>query len=318
MSSPIQVLLVGLGNIGFRHLQGMAPIAARVQLTAVDPSPEARQRAADEWTRAGGPDARVAAEHSEVEAADIANVATSAAGRLELMRAVLDQARPSRLVLEKVVFQDPGHFDMAREIAEAEGTKVWVNCPRRQWPAYRALAEALKGEAFTLRVRGRNIGLACNGVHFIDLLQFLAGYPDVALETASIDEVIPAKREGYYECLGALAFVTPSGARLEIEVRPDSPDKTEVEIGRADGSVIVVDDAAGTVANLDGEALREFGRSPYQSELTGAVVQDLHERNDCELARLAESEAAHRAFLGALTPAFEAQGVDVSGGLPIT
>lgn len=318
MTSPIQVLLVGLGNIGFRHLQGMAAIAGRVRLTAVDPSPEARQRAADEWARVGGQEARVVADLAQVEAADVAIVATSAAGRLELMRAVFDQARPSRLVLEKVVFQDVAHFDTAREMAEAAGAKVWVNCPRRQWPAYRALAEALKGEAFTLRVRGRNIGLACNGVHFIDLLQFLAGYPDVALESASIDAVIPAKREGYYECLGALAFVTPSGARLEIEVRPDSPDKTEVEILRADGSVITVDDAAGTVANLDGEALREFGRSPYQSELTGAVVRDLYERNDCDLARLSESEAAHRAFLGALLPAFAAQGVETSGGLPIT
>ncbi|HYE42389.1 MAG TPA: Gfo/Idh/MocA family oxidoreductase [Caulobacteraceae bacterium] len=318
MSQPIPVLLVGLGNIGFRHLQGMAAIASRVALTAVDPSGEARQRAADEWTKAGGADARFLSDLSGIDAAEVAIVATSAAGRLELMRQVVDGARPSRLVLEKVVFQDVDHFEQARDLARAAGVKVWVNCPRRLWPAYGALAEALKGEAFTLRVRGRNIGLACNGVHFIDLLQFLAGYPDVSVESAAIDDVVPAKREGYFECFGALALVTPSGARLEIEVRPDSPEKTEVEILRPGGELIAVDDAAGVVANLGGEARRDFGRSPYQSELTGDVVLDLFERNDCDLATLEDSEAAHRAFLGALKPAFDARGVDTSGGLPIT
>lgn len=317
MSQSRSVLLVGLGNIGFRHLQGMGSIAPETRLVAVDPFEAARVRSQEEWEKAGGAYARFLDTVEETGPADVAIVATSAAGRLALMRQVIDVARPPKLVLEKVVFQDVEDFPRARDLAAQAGTDVWVNCPRRLWPVYQAMKDTVQGEAFTLEVVGRNIGLACNGVHFIDLLQFLAGESTVRADTVEIDEIIPAKREGYFEALGRMGFTTPSGARLDIRVDADSPEKTAVAIVRADGSRIEIDDASGAVTGLGDEA-RDYGRSPYQSELTGAMVTDLIETGDCGLATLAESEAAHRAFLGALEPAFQAKGIDTSAGLPIT
>ncbi|NJM62856.1 MAG: alpha/beta hydrolase [Oscillatoriales cyanobacterium RU_3_3] len=62
----------------------------------------------------------------------------------------------------------------------AAGVKTWVNCPRRMQPAYHKLRQDLHGHSpITMRVVGGGWGLACNGIHFLDLAAFLFGreYP---------------------------------------------------------------------------------------------------------------------------------------------
>ncbi|WP_122468834.1 hypothetical protein [Brevundimonas lutea] len=310
MAKPV-VHLYGLGNIGFRHLQGLAALSDEIRLVGVDPSSERCELARSEWKGEG----RFVAE-AEPEPAHIVILATSAQGRLALLRQVLDRHAPDHVLLEKVAFSAMDDFDGAQQSLTDAGAAGWVNCPRRQWPLHEALRERLQGVAdWTMTQAGPNWGLACNGVHFIDLMQFLSGGGAPRAEGIAIDQIIPSKRSGYFEVEGQLT-IGLGGRRLVVVQRPDAEPGLTIESTRGRWSV---NEAAGVVTDVEtGETLIDVGRSPYQSELTAAVVSPLLAGEKPPVASLAEARLAHAPLIEALTPIFEAAGHDVSGGLPIT
>ena len=310
-----EVLLVGLGNIGFRHLQGLAPLVPRIRLAGVDPSAPARERAAAEWARLGG---EVGSFVGDLDALDrcfaTAVVATSATGRLTVLRAVLPRVTGPRLIIEKVAFTSIAELQAARALLAEAGKAALVNCARRMWPMYAALREHLAGGRIAISVRGRGIGLGSNGVHFIDLLQHLSREAALSVTRWEGGEVVPSKRQGYWEAFGRLEVTTVGGSSLVLSVMPDDPERIAIRITSATHS-FAADEAAGEIAGLDGWAP---ARPPYQSELTGAAVAALLDGTAPSLPTLDESAASHAALLGVLGPHLAAAGVDVSAGVPIT
>lgn len=312
------IALIGLGNIGFRHLQGLSRVGSRLRLVAIDPDQAALDRASAEWASTVGTPLETT---SDLEALPrdtrVAIIATSAAGRLDILRRVLAHIAPEVVVLEKVVFQRLGDFDEAASLTASSGSKIVVNCPRRLWPLYQSLVKISEhAEDFTLSFRCRNLGLACNSVHFIDALQFLSNNVTPQLVSADLGKVFPSKRAGYFEVFGSLSFAADRG-RLQLDVKPDGPESLEAALV-LDGRAHLLSEAEGRVAAMDGDVLCNVGRAPFQSELTGSLVADILDGLSPALATLADSRAAHAALFSALDLHFQRQGVDVSSGLPIT
>lgn len=308
------VLLVGLGNIGFRHLQGMGSVADRIRLWAVDPAEPARERAAAEWARLGGTMGGIAADPAALPGSfATAVLATPARGRLELLRAVLPRITGAGLVLEKVAFLSVAEMRAAGDALDAAGKRGWVNCARRLWPLHARMKAQLGGRRIAIEVRGRDLGLGSNGVHFLDLLQHLAG--EDALETAGFEPrgVMEAKRAGYFESRGVLRARTPGGSTIAISVTEEDPAATEITL-RSDLGAWRIEEMKGLV---DGPGGWQGERAPYQSELTGVVVAGILEGR-CDLSPFAASLSAHRVLLDALGPQMAAAGVDISAGVPIT
>lgn len=311
------VLLVGLGNIGMRHLQGLAPLADRLQVFGADLDPDAAARAESEWRAVPGSSGRFSTSFHEASRPDLAIVASSAAGREALTMALLDHGA-RRLLLEKVVFDQPGAFDRVGAALERTRSFAKVNCARRLWPVHQALAAdvAAAGDPVRIRARGRALGLACNGVHFIDLLQMLTGETDVRFVEADLSSPWESKRPGFWECWGRAVFATPRGARLELVAGPDEPGAVELDF-QLGSRRLRVEEAAGLVHEA-GLPARNFQRAPYQSELTAITAQNLLESGDSPLPDLSVSAKAHKALFDALAPTFAAAGLIREGGLPIT
>lgn len=325
MTSPSalpRVVLVGLGNIGFRHLQGLARIADRIVLTGVDPSEAARMRCAEEWSRSNGEPMRLAGGFETLpDTCDVAIVATPARGRLPLLSRLLGVTRPRHVVLEKVVFQNLSDFDAAADLCATVGAAVSVNCPRRMWPLYRNLKSSslTTDGSLHLTMSWRNLGLACNGVHLIDALQFLAGTSEVFLGEARLHDIFPSKRDGYYEVYGTVNFLAANGARLTIAVEPDGPEQPSSTL-IVNGRIHKFSELTGNLlaASPSSNSLIEAGRAPYQSELTGDLVAAILDGKSSPLATLPDSQAAHAAMFAALEPHFRSSGIDLTNGLPIT
>lgn len=308
------VLLVGLGNIGFRHLQGMGSVADRIRLWAVDPAEAARDRASAEWARLGGEMGGIAADPGAWPGSfGTAVLATPARGRLELLRAVLPRLTGAGLVLEKVAFLSVTEMRAAGEALDAAGKRGWVNCARRLWPLYARMKAALAGRRIAMEVRGRDLGLGSNGVHFLDLLQYLSGEETLIADGFDARGVMEAKRAGYFESRGVLRARTPGGSTIAISVTEEDPAVTEITL-RSDIGAWRIEEMKGLV---DGPGGWQGERAPYQSELTGAVVAGILEGR-CDLSPFGASLSAHRVLLEALGPQMAAAGVEVSEGVPIT
>jgi predicted dehydrogenase len=169
--------------MGLSHLRGLGRLDVRVQV--VDPR---RGAEADARALAAEPGFRAEVEFhrslESVHAADAAVLAETATGRLERFEALLDRG-VRRVLVEKPVEQSRKRTRHLADAAASAGADVHVDFVFRTLPLYRRAREG--GGDFRLTVTGGAFGLACNGIHFLDLAVFLSGGEPGSLAYAYVE-----------------------------------------------------------------------------------------------------------------------------------
>lgn len=322
-----RILLIGAGNLGKRHLQSLKSSQFDLEIMVVEPSAaaaDAAQEAYESTVRTGGTKTLEFSESmSELDfQPDVAIIATPATGRLELLGLAIGLG--ARLVvLEKVAFNSATDIQSAVELVETSGANIWINCPRRLNPLYQELRSKLADAKISkLEVTGANYGLACNFVHFVDLFSFLLGEHDYNVSLAGIDTVEQSKRNSYVEFGGSVRGEFSSGTPFSLTcVRDDSRISVKVSIETDRGSV-VINEVGGEISYINGEGEVEYSQpyfQPFQSQLTGPLVDDLLATGACGLTAFHESMALHMPFIRAAYDIYAAEfGSNSKEMVPIT
>lgn len=304
-----KVALIGAGQLGSRHLQSLGKIGVPVSLQVVDPRASsldlARERLAQVGENPNVRETRFLTSIAELAPElDFCVIATSADVRLEALRSLLALSRVRYLLLEKVLFQSLAQLAEAKRLIEKSGVRAWVNCPRRLYPFYRLLKEQLAGVPLHYRVIGGGWGLACNGIHFIDHLAWLA---EARLDALDISGLQPgfceSRRQGFVEVNGTLRGNYEKGSRIELTCSA-VPTPVHIKIDSSEIRVSIEEGAGrATVSRLENgwEAEEMEFSIPFQSELTHDVATQLLENGSCGLTPFADSSAYHAIFLEALS-----------------
>jgi predicted dehydrogenase len=302
------VAIIGAGQIGSRHLQGLARSARAFDLVVIDPIAGALDTARQRYAEIAGGRERAVRYATSLDAlgehVDLAIVATLASRRASDVRALLDRCRVRYAVLEKVLVQRPEDLEVIAEGLEKAGTRAWVNCSRRLNDFYAGLRGRLDGGgALRMSVQGGAWDPGCNAIHFIDLYAFLTGAPITAVDTSGLDpRWYPSKREGFREIGGTLVLQF-GGGRLELHARTGSAAPTLLTL-QGDAGQAAVWEKAGraqlALASARWQLEEREARVAYQSELTHLVAEHLLEHGRCGLPTYAESAALHRPLLTAL------------------
>jgi predicted dehydrogenase len=209
------VLVVGAGRMGKRHIQGLASGAHEVH--AVDPWPEARSQA----TALG------ATAHESIEEAlyagpySAAVMAETAGGRLERLE-LLVGAGIRALLVEKPVEQSRERVRQTAELVRSSGVEARVNHFFRSLPIFEELRGA--GGPNHVAVLGGAWGLACNGIHWIDLACYLSADAPGRLLYAALDRTPIASGRGpeFRDWGGRALFGFDDGTRLYLDSAAES------------------------------------------------------------------------------------------------
>jgi predicted dehydrogenase len=204
-----------------------------------------------------------------------------------------------------VLFQRDDEYIAIGDRLAAAGVKTWVNCPRRMQPGYQQLRQELQGQTpFAMRVLGSGWGLACNGIHFLDLAAFLFGRDDLQItEIALQPGVVSSKRPGFVEYFGQLRGTFGDGSTLELNCSTAAVEPIVMGITTSRLLIAIREDRQELRigSRTSGEPERIVPLPPvFQSQLSQLVVQDLLDRGECPLTPYAESCRLHRPFLAAL------------------
>lgn len=316
-----RIVLAGCGGIGRRHLEALGRLE-QAEIFVVEPDRE--RRLAAEAGFAGSGRLRCLADCGALPAeVEVAIVATTAATRRQALESLLRHCRPRYLVLEKLLFQRFEDYPaVARLLAEIE-VPAWVNCPRRLWPQYRALArEIAPCPALRLRVTApAAVGPASNAIHLLDLLAFLAGDVAVEVEAEGLEPLPQPGKRGTLEFVGRLTARTAGGAGLTYTTLPDAGHPLQIEI-EGPGLALRFDESRGTASRAGAADGRTWSETPapplFQSRLTDLLVRELLQGGTCGLPSYAESAALHLALLRALDRRLRTLGHDTSTGVPVT
>jgi len=324
----LNILIIGAGQLGSRHLQSLLKVPSKLKIYVVDQSHDslslAKSRAAEIANKAN----TEVVYHTGLD--KITNtsffltiVATGAAPRLSILRDVLNRFESKNIILEKFLFQDLESYAVAKSLIESSSASVFVNCPLRTYPIFKTIKKeiSLSNHPIHMHYSGGDwVGLACNSIHYIDLLAFLG---DVKLQTVDClnldSEIIPSKRIGHIEFTGTVMYHYSDGAYLEFQSLRGSQASSTITI-RFGEKCYEIDELTGNYNYYQGSSLIRKDRYdvPYQSDLTQNVFDQLLRDDTCDLPTYEESSGYHKRFLIEMLSAYNQITKSDSITLPIT
>ena len=297
------ILLVGAGQLGSRYLQGLSTVKINLSITVVDPSDLSLNKAKKRWFEAEGDESQHTIRWCKVlpqdlVSIDLAIISTSARGRADLVKKISSTVSVRYWVLEKVLAQSKKELDIINA-ATIDSKGTWVNMVRRviNWHQQLKFNFYEKGP-LKVRKTGGLWGLACNTIHFIDLISWWTGESLLSVDTSRLDRNwLKSKRLGYFEVIGELLIKFSGGTELILQSNPiATEDVLYVEVSNKD--IWTIDELNCVAFKSKKEVFK--GEFKLQSEITGPIVKKILTNGTCELTTLKKSSDQHKIFLEAM------------------
>lgn len=297
------ILLVGAGNLGSRYLQGLSTVKLDLCITVVDKSDLSLNIAKKRWLDSGADKSQHNIRWCKVlpqdlELIDLAIITTSAGGRAVLVEHISKSVRVSYWVLEKVLAQSKQELEIIQAATiDAKGT--WVNMMRRLHDWHQQLKFKFY-EQGPLKVKkiGGLWGLACNSIHFIDLISWWTGESLLSINTQRLDTMwLKSKRSGYFEITGELLAIFSGGTELILQSHPNSTQEM-IYIELPNKNIWSIDELNGIASKSKEDFVN--GEIKLQSQLTGPMVTKILTNGVCQLTSLKQSSEQHQIFLNAM------------------
>jgi hypothetical protein len=313
--------LVGAGNLGRRHLAGLLD-SELVEVVHICDISRDSLTACEEVVHLAsrGVPTRVDTEvhlHSAISAfperLELVVVATSADVRPGVVEEISAHTDVRNYVLEKVLAQHQSGF--SRLVVATMGSNAWVNIPRRMMRWHRRLRSRIYGNGqIAMEVVGGDWGMACNGVHFIDLLEWWSGEAPETIDTSELEpEWRAAKRDGFMEVYGSVVVSFSGGSRLLLSSSP-GPETITIGLDVA-GMSWYINEREGTANRSDG--LSQSGVLENQTSMTPRLVDSILGSGKCSLPTLRDSIRGHEVLLEGLMEHWVQSGGSRTG-VPIT
>lgn len=299
-----RILLVGAGNIGSNYLKGLAEYHEKIEIVVVDISFDALQKAKSIIIKKDLEQTKIFSFESTLSSIkgtfDIAIITTLANSRANIVKNILDKCQVKSWILEKVLSQSLEDLDSISHSLK-NNKNIWINLPRRVMRWHQLINHNLisKDEKIIeINIEGYQWGLACNSIHFIDLISWWTKSKIISINNNELTSWDESKRKDIKEVYGMLSVKYESGALLKMNCLK-SHKKPFVEIKlKTNRGIWLINEINGTAIDPDG--LNINGRIEYQSQLISPVVNNILYKNYCLLTTLNESIEHHRFLLSSL------------------
>lgn len=317
------IAIIGAGQLGSRHLQGLKLAKLPMNIYVVDSSQESLEVAKSRYEEV--------AENTKIEhisyltqisdlttELDLVIVATGSAPRRAIIETLLKHSTVKNFVLEKFLFQKLSDYTAVESLLKEKEllSKTWVNCPRRMFDYYKELKQHnCFNKPCEMEVRGNGWGLACNAVHFVDVFALLTGETEWTFEVEPNSKIVDSKRAGYIEIVGAVIGKSKNGYSIKLIDRPDIDVPIITTFKSANGTEIILDEVNSHI--IIGDTTKDINIR-YQSGLTGEVAEQILNENYSDLTPYQESAKLHTAFLEAVVEFYNTQTNSKGDNCPIT
>ncbi len=304
------IALIGAGQLGSRHLQGLKKINLPVNIEVVDPNEESLLIAKERYKEIGDNEnikniKFINSIENLNENIDLCIIATNSNVRAFATYQIIQKKKVKAIIFEKVLFQKIADYELIKSLLRKNNIKAWINCPRRLFPDYAEIKKHIsKNEKLTFLLTGGNWGLGSNGIHFIDFLAYLNDNYDFKLSTSHLDKVVhDSKRMGFVEFTGTLQGEQSNGSEIIINARNGSTAPHIITI-MGEKSIFIIDETNGDFKmsllennwKWENKKLKVF----FQSDLTGDVTQEILLKGNCGLTSFDDSAKMHISYISSL------------------
>jgi len=296
----LNLVIVGCGNVGSRHLQAVAKLPFPIQIHIVEPSKDAQTIAKSRLNEIQHDSTNKTffwhESINELKTSDLTIVATTAVGRAKLLSDLLELGH-SRFLIEKMVCQSVVEYNLLISKFKEKNAKGWVNTNPRCFEAYRKIKDYFSGSVLIhLSVIASNASaLGTNAIHYIDLFSFLVNDYKIKLNGEFLlNELFPNKLGPHLvEFAGTITGAVKNGSSMALTFIPNTSLPVIVNIAGKDKH-LMIDETNEKIFDL---TYRNDHNIQYKyehtSSLTTKIVQDILEKDDCNLSTISDLYHPH-------------------------
>jgi len=299
------IIIIGAGQIGSRHLQALKNVKFPLNITVIDPSQKSLAIAKRRYEEIPKGKHNHAIKYLQKidtgQKIDLVIVATTSDVRAKAIKDVLKNNQVRYFILEKILFDKKSDYYVMEKTFSKLKIKAWVNLPRRVWPVYQEIKRELAGQPIFLKACMGQWDLACNAIHFLDLTAFLAEKTNFKLNVSHLDKkLLLSRRKDFLEFRGTLYAGFDDGSSCEFTSYISGNAPFLIEIFNKDARYIIRESegkywASNIKNNWQWEEI-SF-RTPLVSETTTETVENILANGNCSLTPYKESVKIHVSLL---------------------
>ena len=309
MEKMDNIAIIGIGTIGYRHLQSLMELQGQCNIYAVEINKEIIQVLNNEFS-----DVKFVTTVDELpNELEVVIIATNSNVRRILFEQIVAHSTVKNIIFEKVLFQKEEDYFFVQSKLNELGIKAWVNCARREWESYNLLKKELNNcKELYISANGGHWGIGCNAIHILDLIEYLSGNKIEILDMGKLENnIFESKRKGFYEFFGTISGTSGRCKNFSITCM-DSDLPFYVEI-ITDKSRYMINEGENYLLKIDSKSnwqweKREF-KQVYQSDMSGRVVKSIIDDGYCNLPDYESSMNLHLKYIKPLIDFFKSNGM---------
>ena len=198
-------MIVGLGSIGNRHLEGILKLKHKVNIFLFDTrvkNIKLKKRTHQVLD--------LNSLSKKIHKFKLVIVSTTSTQRYFVSKKIINLFQVENLILEKFVFTSEYQFKSFNQILKKYKVKTFINCPRRNYSMYIYMKDILLKnlrKIISLDINHKDFMILSNCIHFVDLFLFLS---NSKFKIENIDlkpkKIIKTKRKQYFDIRGNIKF----------------------------------------------------------------------------------------------------------------
>lgn len=303
------VVIIGVGALGKRHLASI--LASKLELDVYCYDINNHVLDEFEWeNKYNNKKLTLVNAFEELPSnVDFALFAMTANGRREMFDQLIARCDVKTILFEKVLFQTIKDYEyVGRKLKELK-INAWVNCSRRQMDSYQDLRKELKtANDMRISISGGEWGLACNAIHEMDLIEFLADSSETVIDKMRLlPEIADSKRKGFKEVYGTIEGHSGKCSYFSINCMKGTQVPDVLTISTDKGQYVIFESKQKLISIAEKnqyELIEKDFSIPYQSQMTQYVMEDILLTGDSRLVKFDVSSRLHLEFIKPLLKFF--------------
>ena len=294
-----EVSIIGVGNIGFRYLEAILQEKIITKINLVEYNLEELKEKLSNIEFKNKKFNLYKIISKNLLNSKLIIISTNSGERFEICKELKKIGYYGDLILEKFLFPNLETIIKSEELFKNYPSKIYVN----QWMRKTDLTIMLKNIVPSkIKIYGKNLGLLCNGVHYLDLILETFNINNLLLDikNSHITKIIESKRKGYSEIYGCLSWSDCSG-NINFSLEDNHEDNENENV-----FFQISDSKNQKLYKYDGNELSLVNsnkkyRIPYLSSHARDSIVSILEKKDPIIPSFKKSIVHHKLFLDSLS-----------------
>lgn len=295
-----KVVIIGLGNIGRRHLQGVSNARSCDEILGYDANPNAiteTEKFISKNKINRIPTHFIKEEDDVLAGIDgqtVVIMAATAKGRHERFRNVLKR-RPKGVIVEKPLCQTEKEYAEILSLSKESSTPVYINFHRHLYKEYQGIFAHIQDTKLRSIYATTWGGMACNGIHIFEVMTWMAQAKEYEILYMSKPKVYESKRKGFFDFEGEIVFMLNKNIICTITAR-DAQTIETYDIVAEDRQYFINESVKKMIVTDKWKNQKEVPMDVlYISQLSGDVVSSLFKGEQyVKLPRIEQTYLAHK------------------------